>query len=130
LQSNDYYIIIQNWFIKSEEALKDAEIAINNERFSTAQNRIYYAIFYSVMALAYSKNFTTAKHSQLLGWFNRNYIKEGVFAKSLGDAYINAYNSRMKSDYTYTYKPDKDKINSLFKDAQIFVKAVQDYIKD
>ena len=129
MQHEDKSIIIQNWFIKVEEALKDADVAIKNDGLSNAQNRIYYAIFYSVMALGYSKNFVTSKHSQLLGWFNRIFIKEGVFDKSLGDTYKIAYESRMKSDYTFTYKPDKEKIVSAFKDAKIFVKTIEDFIQ-
>lgn len=48
-------ILIKNSFEKAEEALKTAKINIENNLFDGAQNRIYYAVFYSAMALGYYK---------------------------------------------------------------------------
>ena len=42
---------------------------------AVALNRIYYGIFYIVSALAIKNRFSTANHSQLIGWFNTNYVK-------------------------------------------------------
>jgi uncharacterized protein (UPF0332 family) len=69
-------IFVKRYLEKSNEALIDAKINIENERFSAALNRIYYTIFYSVIALGYKENFITSKHKQLLGWFNKFYIHE------------------------------------------------------
>lgn len=52
---------------------------------STALNRLYYAIFYAVAALAQKFNFITSKHSQLLGWFNREFIKTGKLILCMGN---------------------------------------------
>lgn len=95
-----YEIIIKNWLLKADEALNDAQKAIDNNSLNNAQNRIYYGIFYSVMALGYYKEFITFKHAQLLGWFNKNFIKERIFDKRLGEIYRKSYDNRMKSDYT------------------------------
>ncbi|MEI7812430.1 MAG: HEPN domain-containing protein [Ignavibacteria bacterium] len=67
-------ILINNCINKSREAVEDAEFNFNNERISTALNRIYYSVFYSVLALAYKDDFITSKHLQLKGWFNKKYI--------------------------------------------------------
>ena len=61
---------------KSNQAIKSAKDNIENNNLETAQNRIYYALFYIVTALAYKNDFITSKHSQLKGWFNKNlYMK-------------------------------------------------------
>ena len=57
----DKKIFIENYLDKSKEALIDAEVTINNDRLNNAQNRIYYAIFYAVMALGYLENFIKVK---------------------------------------------------------------------
>lgn len=130
MQPDDKNTLVKNWLIKAEEALSDADIAIKNEILSAAQNRIYYAIFYSVMALGYYRDFVTSSHEKLSGWFNKNFMKDGIFDRKLGKTYKIAYENKTKSDYAYTYKPDKDKINNLFNDAKIFIKTIQDYIKE
>lgn len=128
MQPENKEFIIQNWLIKADEALNEAQKAILSESFSSAQNRIYYAIFYSVMVLGYSKNFITSKHSQLLGWFNKTFLKEGVFDKKLGKIYKIAYENRMKSDYTFTYKPTKEKTLLAYDNAVDFVNQIKSYI--
>jgi hypothetical protein len=56
---------------KAEQAIASAKINIKSEFLSDAPNRIYYAAFYSVLALGYLDDFVTSKHSQLMGWFNK-----------------------------------------------------------
>ena len=60
---------------RCDETIKDAQIAVDNNRLHNAENRIYYAIFYVVSTLAIKYDFSTSKHLQLLGWFNKNFIK-------------------------------------------------------
>ncbi len=76
--------LIQYRIEKSKSALEDARIAIEHKRFLNASNRIYYSIFYSVSALALSKNFQTSKHTQLLGWFNQHFVNTGIVTKEFG----------------------------------------------
>ncbi|MEI8388814.1 MAG: HEPN domain-containing protein [bacterium] len=123
-------ILIANSLLKSKEALDDAKYALEGARLNTAQNRIYYAIFYSVMALGYLNDFITSKHSQLLGWFNKKFIHENnIFDNGIFITYKTAYENRMKSDYEFTYKPDKDIVNKCFEDAQGFINTIENYIK-
>lgn len=128
MQPENKEIIIYNWLMKADEALEEAQKAVSSESFSSAQNRIYYAIFYSVMALGYSKDFITSKHSQLLGWFNKTFIKEDIFDKSLAKTYKIAYEDRMKSDYTFTYKPTKERTLQAYNNANKFVSEIKVYI--
>lgn len=124
-------ILIKNSFLKSYEALDDAKYAIDGNRLSTAQNRVYYAIFYSVIALGYINNFITSKHSQLLGWFNKKFVfEEKIFDAEIYKIYKAAYESRMKSDYEFTDKPEKKVINNSFEDAKIFVETIEKYINE
>jgi uncharacterized protein (UPF0332 family) len=85
-------IQINNCIRKSEEALSDAIFSFENKRYSITLNRIYYAIFYSVLALAYKDNFITSKHLQLKGWFNKKYIYENkVLEERVLKIYQKAY---------------------------------------
>jgi len=120
--------LINNLIQKSHTALEDAKLAMDNERFETANNRIYYAIFYIVSALGYSKDFTTSKHSQLQGWFNKTFIKEKIIDIKYGIIYKEAYEHRIKSDYEFTYKPSKQKVEDLYYRASEFVIDMEKFL--
>ena len=114
---------------KSHEAIEAAELNFSSGHYETCQNRLYYAIFYIVSALAYKDNFITSKHSQLMGWFNKKYIyEEKVFDIKLFAIYKEAYTNRQKSDYDFAYIPDKDDIFALIEDVKLFVKEIQKFL--
>jgi len=56
---------------RAKETIQEAELSLKNKSLHLAQNRIYYSIFYIISALALKNNFSTSKHVQLLGWFNK-----------------------------------------------------------
>ena len=59
---------------QSEETIKDVKLLIDNDRLRSAINRIYYGMFYSLLALGLAYEFETSKHAQLIGWFNKKFI--------------------------------------------------------
>lgn len=124
-------ILIQKAFEKADEALKTAELNLNNDLLSAAQNRIYYAIFYAVNALAYKFGFITSKHGQLLSWFNKKFIhEEAIFDIELFKIYKYNFDNRQKSDYDFMYTPQKQDLELSYKDAQYFIKILKDYINN
>ena len=52
-------IMIKHCLEKAEQALLSANMNIENNWFSDAQNRLYYAVFYCVLALGYLDGFVT-----------------------------------------------------------------------
>ncbi len=84
---------------RSEGTIEEAELAIKNNKFPLAENRIYYSIFYIVSALALKYDFSTSKHSTLMGWFNQALVKTEKIDVSFGKTYARAFEKRQKADY-------------------------------
>jgi len=61
---DDVSIIIKNCLEKAKRSLISASDSINNNDIDNTINRIYYSIFYSIMALGYKHDFVTSKHGQ------------------------------------------------------------------
>ena len=121
--------IIKKLIRKSDDAFCSAVFNFKNEHFETCQNRLYYAIFYIVSSLAYKEKFTTSKHSQLMGWFNKKYIYEDkIFEEKMFAIYKEAFTNRQKSDYDFTYLPDKDEIFSMIEDVKNFINEIKCYM--
>jgi uncharacterized protein (UPF0332 family) len=47
--------------------VKDVELLLSNDRLRAAINRIYYGMFYTLLALGLKFEFETSKHQQLIG---------------------------------------------------------------
>ena len=124
---NEYKdILIQRNIEKSDEALVVAQESLVNNRLTTALNRIYYAVFYTVSALAEKHDFKTAKHSKMMGWFNKKFIHEDkVFNKELSKIYDKIFQFRQRSDYNNEYPADIEKAKELLADAIVFIEAVR-----
>ena len=56
---------------QAKDTIEVVDILIINKKYSAAVNRIYYGIFYSLLALALKFDFESSKHQQLIGWFNK-----------------------------------------------------------
>jgi uncharacterized protein (UPF0332 family) len=114
---------------RASETLEEAKIAIENKRYLLAANRIYYASFYSVSALAIKHEFKTSKHTQLLSWFNKNFVKNGIIEKRLGKFYLDAFEMRQESDYEDFVVIDKTSIDEKYKLASEFIDRISELVK-
>ncbi|HEC44218.1 MAG TPA: hypothetical protein ENI20_15460 [Bacteroides sp.] len=56
-------------------------------------------MFYMLLALALKQGFKTSKYQQLIGWFNRNFIKPGKIDMTFGKIINDAFENRSGSDY-------------------------------
>jgi uncharacterized protein (UPF0332 family) len=110
---------------RSKETIKEAKLMMENNKLFAAQNRIYYAIFYIVSALAYKDGFSTSKHHQLLGWFNKNYIKTGKLPQEIGEIYKNQLIYRAESDYDDFIKLKIEDVKANFDNMNIFITTIE-----
>lgn len=62
---------------QANKTISEVEILIEKNLYNLAINRIYYGMFYMLLALALKNGFKTSKHNQLIGWFNKEYVKTG-----------------------------------------------------
>ena len=84
---------------QARNAIIEAQLMIDNEMFSAALNRVYYGMFYVVLALALKYKFETSKHQQLIGWFNREFVAAKAVDAKYGKIIRIAFQNRSKGDY-------------------------------
>jgi len=110
---------------RAKETAEDARIALENDRLHNAENRIYYAIFYIISALALQNDFSTSKHSQLLSWFNRNYVKTGIVNKEIGRIYKKQFENRLEGDYDDFVELNKEDVGAEYKNMLDFISEIE-----
>lgn len=124
-QRND---LIQYRLEQADQAKAEANNLLLNGFLRGTVNRIYYAMFYGVMALALKHRFETSKHQQLLGWFNRNFIHTEIIEVRFGKLYREAFANRMDGDYEPFVEFEQESVNQMFAEMQLFLERIKEEI--
>ena len=113
---------------RARETLREAELLSSSHHLSGAVNRVYYAMFYAVSALALKDDFCTGSHSQLRGWFNREFVKTGRVSVELGKAFGLAYDRRTTGDYQDFVDFTDEEISEMLPVARRFIRSLSTLI--
>jgi len=115
---------------RARETLREAQELQSSGHYFGSANRIYYAMFYAVNALALSHGFTTSSHSQLRGYFNRQFVKTGTVPLAMGKAFGAAYDCRTKSDYQDMVEIPEEQVNDLLASAVVFIDFISHLVEE
>lgn len=107
------------------ESLEIAEVLIKLPNYPTALNRIYYSVFYSLLAIGLKYDFATSKHSQLIGWFNKNFIASGMIEPQYGKTVRKAFEYRLMADYDAFVEFDKENVEIPFLQSREFINKIK-----
>lgn len=108
--TRDTEALVYHRMVRSKESILAAEIMLEKGMLVFSMNRIYYAMFYAVQALLALHGFSSSKHGQVKGYFNREFVKEGIFPIDMGKMYNKAFEYRQKFDYVDFAVPDRDTV--------------------
>ena len=125
LKDEDREILIKYRLEQARDTEKVIDLLIANNELSTAVNRIYYSMFYSLLALALKYKFETSKHEQLIGWFNKNFIHAGKINAKYGKILNNAYKNRKKGDYDAFVSFDIEDVKLMKSEMMNFIDVIE-----
>ncbi|MCU0425739.1 MAG: HEPN domain-containing protein [Candidatus Kapabacteria bacterium] len=129
LSDDERRLLVEHRINRAQEAREDARVAFQSNRFVNTVNRCYYAMFYMVSALALLDGFTSSKHKQMLGWFNRTYIASRVLDVRLKNILVYAFDSRDDGDYQDWKTFTQEEIEQLCTDTDFFLAELDEFIK-
>ena len=113
---------------KSKETLEDAYILFRAGRLFSALNRIYYALFYEVMALLLTKDLSSARHTGIRALFNEHFVRTGKVSVKSGRFFSRRYDFRQKGDYADFVQFEEVKIKEWLVLAESFINEVDQVI--
>lgn len=129
LNPHDRDQLIKYRLEQATETKEVIDLLIKNKKYPAAVNRIYYGIFYSLLALGLKYNFETSKHLQLIGWFNKEFISTQKIEIEFGKILRKSYEGRTSGDYDAFYEFETEDVLSLYKDMKKFIKRIEQIIK-
>lgn len=113
----------------AKEALKDAELLMNNRSYKSSANRSYYAIFHAMRAVLAFDGIDLKHHSGVISEFRRLYIKTKIFPVKISDIITKLFKIRTDSDYKDFYVLPKKEVKEQYNSAKIFIKEVEKFLK-
>lgn len=106
---------------RAKETLEEARIMLDNEKLFAAVNRIYYSIFYEVMALLLTKGLSSSKHTGIRSYFNREFVKPAIIKKEFGRFYNKIFEFRQRGDYEDFVEFSKAEVKQWLDRAEKFI---------
>ena len=111
------------------ERVETTKFLIDGGAYRDSINRSYYAIFTAARALLAERGIDFKKHSAVISYFRREYIKTGVFDVKFS-AYIGAaFRARQYSDYGDFVIVSREQAEEQYQHAVEFVEAVKNYLE-
>jgi uncharacterized protein (UPF0332 family) len=109
---------------KAYALLTQAELLLNNLQYDGSVNRSYYAIFNTVRALLALVGLDSQSHRGVISFFDRHFVKTGIFEKRYSKIVHAAFDSRQDSDYEDFYHPSHAEAQEQYDNATQFLEEV------
>lgn len=108
----------------AEECLQDAKACSGKG----AANRSYYAIFNAMRAVLALDGVDFGKHSAVISYFRKVYIKTGVLPRNCSKTIDDLFRIRQKSDYDDFYLISKEEVEKQITAAEAFIGQIKIYL--
>ena len=113
----------------ADEALEDAELALNSARLRNAAGRAYYAMFHAASAaVARTDSRPPRTHGGVANQFGLRYVATGLFDATLSGALGETYELRRQSDYQLDVDFTESDVATAVERAREFVSAVREML--
>ena len=112
---------------QARESIQEAKVLWEQGMsYRSVMNRLYYAMFYAVLALLQEKQLGTSKHYGAISLFDREFVKSGLIHTEYSKALHKAFILRQKGDYLEEAEVSLADIEEMFPQAESFVGLVEE----
>jgi uncharacterized protein (UPF0332 family) len=121
--------LIEYRLTQARDSIRESDV-LNQSGMSrrSVMNRLYYAMFYAILALQQEKEMGTSKHSGAIALFDREFVKTGTFPKDMSKALHRAFELRQKGDYMEETEVTADDIAEIRPVAEQFVEGAKEFL--
>jgi len=85
-------------------------------------------MFYSLLALAIQYDFKTSKHAQLIGWFNKEFIKNKLIESRYSKIIQNVFQARTDGDYGVFTNFSTEETLVRFEEMKEFLDEIEQFL--
>lgn len=115
-------------FSCAKENLEAAKMLIQVGQFKSSVNRSYYAVFHGLRSVTALDQFDSSKHSGIIAYFNRVYVKEGTFDRTISKLIDTCYRLREKADYQDFFLVSHEMAEEQLVKAENVINLIEPYL--
>ncbi len=129
ITNRDRNILIEYRLGQARNTIDEVSKLIEANLLNIAVNRVYYGLFYCLTALALKYEFQSSKHAQLIGWFNKDFVKTGLIDIRYGKILRDAFKNRTEGDYVPFIEFELSDVLDMQKDMKEFIRVLESFIR-
>jgi uncharacterized protein (UPF0332 family) len=126
--NGDISDLIRYRLLRAGETLEEARLLAEKKHENAAVNRLYYACFYSLLALLIQADHFSSKHSGVRSLFNMHFVKTGKVSKEMARIYNDLFERRQEGDYDDFVVFEAADVQIWIAEAETFVRAISELI--
>ena len=111
------------------EELESAELLSDSQKYKASVTRSYYSVFHALRAVTALDSFDSSKHSGIIAYFNKNYVKTNVFDKELSKLIDTTFRLREKADYQDFFVVSKGQAQEQILKAKRVIEIIKPYLE-
>lgn len=115
-------------FESARDDLESARVLLKDGKYKASVNRSYYAIFHALRSVTALDQFDSSKHSGVIAYFNRTYVKEKIFDKRISKLIDTAFRLREKADYQDFVIISKEQAQGQLEKAEEIINVLKPYL--
>ncbi|NLX65233.1 MAG: HEPN domain-containing protein [Bacteroidales bacterium] len=112
----------------ARQALREAQVMMDNCFWNAAINRMYYACYYAVSGLMVKNGIETKTHAGIRQMLGLHFIRTGKLSVDAGNIFSNLFSKRQSGDYDAFIYFDRDTAETLYPQAESFIKLIEELI--
>lgn len=115
---------------QAEESLDEAKFLLSGSKSPRSiVNRLYYSMFYATLSMLVFEKYSSSKHTGVISYFNRHFVKTGIFPKELGWVFNRTLELRQRGDYKEYTVITYEQVNPIITAAQDFIVKIKEYLE-
>jgi uncharacterized protein (UPF0332 family) len=130
IETGDREALIRYRIDQAFNTIAEVDKLIESDLLTIAVNRMYYGIFYCLIAVALKYEFKSSKHLQLIGWFNQNFIKTGLIDLKYGRILRDAFKNRSDGDYVPYISFKEIDVVKMRNEMEDFIRTISSFMQN
>ena len=113
---------------KAKAMFAEVDVLMQNQFYSTAINRLYYACFHATKALLLTKDIIPKTHSGVIATLNKYFVVESSFNKEKSSFFSKLMKERSEGDYSDLILYDLETVRVLIQPAKEYIAYIESLI--
>ncbi len=114
----------------AREKLTSAKLLLEAGLYKDSIGRSYYAIFSAIRAILAARQVDFSKHAGVIAYFQKEFIKTGIFDKKYSKYLQQAFQIRNSCDYDDFFIVSKQDAEEQYERATEILMMIEEYMKE